>query len=147
VRGALAVGLVAATTTGCLMPQNAMPEAPPRTILQVTVDPAQYRSALPRDVQGAPVQREADGQSCRTMLSWPSNPPTPFIGSAQAASLLPWPSFDVLWGNDGYGKAAEKAVNSAGGGILYDVRADVHTTAVLGIFRTECIEVHGLVAR
>jgi hypothetical protein len=27
------------------------------------------------------------------------------------------------------------------------VRADVHTTAVLGILRWECIEVHGLVAK
>jgi hypothetical protein len=81
------------------------------------------------------------------MLSWPANPPTPFIGSAAAASLLPWPSFSVMWGNDGYAKAAARAVESAGGGTLYDVRADVHTTAVLGIWRRECIEIHALVAR
>ncbi len=135
---ALAVG-----SAGCLFPQNALPQ--PSQVVQDTRDPAQYRSPLPRDVQGAALQHEAHGESCRTMLSFPVNPPTPFIGSATAASLLPWPSYDITWGNDGYAKAVAKALQSAGGGTLVDVRADVHTTAVLGILRWECIEVHGLV--
>jgi len=134
------------TTAGCLLPQSAIP-APSGTLLQATRDPAQYRSALPRDVQGIPDHGETRGQACRTMLSWPTNPPTPFLGSAAAASLLPWPSFDVAWGNAGYAKATAEAVKAAGGGTLYDVRADVHTTAVLGILRFECVEVHALVAR
>ena len=137
--------LVAPATAGCLLPQNI--PGPGGTILQATRDPAQYKSALPRDVQGMATQGEARGKACRTMLSWPSNPPTPFLGSAGAASLLPWPSFDVEWGNAGYAKATEQAVSEAGGGILYDVRADLHTTAVLGILRFECVEVHAMIAR
>jgi hypothetical protein len=139
------VVLLLPAAAGCLMPQNAVPV--PGTVLQATRDPAQYRSALPRDVQGIPAHGETRGQACRTMLSWPSNPPTPFLGSATAASLLPWPSFDVEWGNEGYAKATEQAVKAAGGGVLYDVRADLHTTAVLGILRFECVEIHALVAR
>lgn len=138
--------LAVPATPGCLFPQNAIP-TPGGTVLQATRDPAQYRSALPRDVQGIPGRGETSGHACRTMLSWPSNPPTPFIGSAAAASLLPWPSFDVEWGNEGYAKATEQAVKAAGGGILYDVRADLHTTAILGILRFECVEIHALVAR
>ncbi len=128
-----------------MLPQNAVPV--PGTLLQATRDPAQYRAALPRDVQGSSMRGETSGQACRTMLSWPSNPPTPFLGSAEAASLLPWPSFDVEWGNAGYAKATEEAVKAAGGGVLYDVRADVHTRAVLGLLRFECIEIHARVSR
>jgi hypothetical protein len=147
VTGRLALSMVVLlATAGCLVPQNTLP-APSGTILQATRDPAQYRSALPRDTQGMATHGETRGQACRTMLSWPSNPPTPFLGSASAASLLPWPSFDVEWGNEGYAKATEQAVKAAGGGVLYDVRADVHTTAVLGILRFECVEIHALVAR
>jgi hypothetical protein len=144
---AAAVAFACVATTGCLVPQSALP-VPSATILQVTRDAAQYRSPLPRDVQGARSFEPTRGESCRTMLSWPSNPPTPFVGSAAAASLLPWPSFSVLWGNDGYVKATALALEHAGGGgTLIDVRADVHTTAVLGIWRRECIEVHAVVAR
>jgi hypothetical protein len=139
--------LAAMGATGCLSPQFT-PSVGDGTIVRDTKDPAQYRSALPRDVQGTqPMHQEAYGKSCRTMLSWPPFPPTPFIGSASAASLLPWPSFDVQWGNEGYARATQRALESAGGGFLFDVRADVHTTAVLGIFQTDCIEVHGLVAK
>jgi hypothetical protein len=99
-------------------------------------------------VQGAaPLHPEAYGESCRTLLSFPINPPTPFLGSATAASLIPWPSYSILWGNEAYAKASAKALREAGGGTLFDVRADVHTIAVLGIIRIECLEVHGLVAR
>lgn len=142
---ALAVAALAVGSAGCLMPQNAMPT--PYQVLQVTRDPAQYRSPLPRDVQGAPTPpKETHGEACRTMLSFPINPPTPFLGSATAAQLLPWPSYSITWGVDGYAKATAKALDRAGGGTLYDVRADLHTTAVLGILRWECIEVHALVA-
>jgi hypothetical protein len=142
----LAAAALTMGSAGCLFPQNAVPT--PYQVVQDTRDPAQYRSALPRDVQGSTLlAQEAYGESCRTMLSFPTNPPTPFLGSATAASLLPWPSYSVTWGNDGYAKAVAKALQRAGGGTLVDVRADLHTTAVLGILRWECIEVHGLVAK
>ncbi len=145
-KGRVVLALLGLSAGGCLVPEGALP-APSGTLLQATRDPAQYRSAQPRDVQGMAVHPETYGKACRTMISWPANPPTPFLGSAAAASLLPWPSFDVEWGNAGYAKAVERAVNAAGGGVLFDVRTDVHTTAVLGLLRFECIEVHALVAR
>ena len=140
------VALAAFGCAGCLFPQSSAPS--PQVVVQDTRDPAQYRSALPRDVQSSPpLHPEAYGESCRTILSFPTNPPTPFLGSSTAASLLPWPSYSILWGNEGYAKAAAKALRKAGGGTLFDVRADVHTIAVLGIVRIECVEVHGLVAQ
>ena len=137
---------LAAMSAGCALPQSSVPT--PYPLLHASREPAQYRSANPRDIQGSARDwPEATGVACRTMLSWPTNPPTPFLGSATAASLLPWPSFDVTWGNDGYAKAVKMALGEAAGGSLVDVRADVHTVAVLGIYRRECIEIHALVAR
>jgi hypothetical protein len=129
------------------MPQTGLP-IPSYTLVHATTDPAQYRSALPRDVT-APQKPgpEASGEACRTMITFPPEPPTPFLGSASVASLIPWPSVDATWGNDGYAKAVAKAVDGVGGGTLIDVRTDVHTTAILGIWRKECIEVHGRLAR
>ncbi len=144
--GRVVVSTLVSLSAGCAMPQG-VPSVPSYTLAHATRDPAEYRSAAPRDVQSPPARwPEAHGQACRTLLTFPPEPPTPFLGSAAAASLVPWPSFDATWGNDGYAKAVANALDSAGGGTLIDVRADVHTTAILGIWRKECIEVHGLVA-
>jgi hypothetical protein len=121
-------------------------KVPDGNIFQGSTDPAQYQSTHPRDARG-PTWRETAGAACRTLLSWPPNPPTPFLGSEQAAAYLPWNSFTVAAGNDGYALAVSRARERAGGGILFDVRADTHTTSILGIWRRECIEVHGIVAR
>jgi hypothetical protein len=119
------------------------------TIYQGTIDPVQYRSPLPRDVQGSlasPIARQARGRSCRTVLSFPSIPPTPFYGSATAAQLLPWQSLALVFGNASYAAAVSKARDSVDGAAVYDVRADMHTRAVLGLWREECIEVHASVS-
>jgi len=146
VTGRLALAALAATSVGCAIPQGTAPT--PYALLHSTRDPAQYRSANPRDVQAPPKEwPQASGEACRTMFWWLPNPPTPFLGSQTAASLLPYPSFDVAWGNAGYAKAVKVALESAGGGTLVDVRADVHTVSVLSVWRRECIEVHALVAK
>lgn len=149
-RRLLALGL-ALGASGCLLP--ATPNQPNQgTIVQATDDPFEWRSAQPRDVRGgaqgaAARLPETQGTACRTVLAWPPNPPTPFLGSATAAQLIPWPSFGVAFGNEGFAMAARQAEDAAGGGTLVDVRADLHTTSVLGIWRRECVEVHALVAR
>jgi hypothetical protein len=120
------------------------------TIYQGTVDPVQYRSPLPRDVHASPAgprDRQATGQSCRTLLSFPAIPPTPFYGSGFAAQIIPWQSLALVFGDDSYAAAVGKARDSVDGAILYDVRADIHTTALLGVWRRECIEIHAAVAR
>jgi len=40
-----------------------------------------------------------------------------------------------------------KARQSVDGALLYDVRVDLHTIAVLGIVRRDCLEVHASAAR
>jgi hypothetical protein len=148
VRTALLLAGLSATAAGCAFPQSPLP-VPSYTVVHDTRDPAQYRSALPRDVQTPPKQwAEARGESCRTMLSFPPNPPTPFLGSETAAALIPWPSVDATFGNDGYARAVAKALQDFDeGSTLVDVRTDLHTTAILGIWRRECIEVRGIVPR
>jgi len=118
------------------------------TLYQGTVDPVQYRSPLPRDVHTSPeAARQASGRSCRTLLTFPSIPPTPFYGSSLASQVIPWQSLAIVFGDQSYATAIGKARDSVDGAPLYDVRADLHTTAVLGIWRSECIEVHASVAR
>lgn len=119
------------------------------TLYQGTADPVQYRSPLPRDAHLATASgtpRGATGQSCRTVLAFPSIPPTPFYGSNLASQLVPWQSLALVFGDRSYAAALGKARDSVDGAVLYDVRADMHTTAVLGIWRRECIEVHAAVA-
>jgi hypothetical protein len=141
--------MIGALASGCAAPQGLTSALPGGTVFQASVDPAQYRSTQPRDAPTRAPSRwiDAKGESCRTMLSWPVTPPTVFLGSSTVVSVLPWASFDILWGNDGYRAAMRLASESVGGGTLFDVRADMHTTAILGIWRRECIEVHALAAK
>jgi len=131
---------------GCAFPQSPI-ATPDGTVLQATTDAMQYRSPLPRDVHLGRAPGEATGVACRTMLAFPTNPPTPFYGSNLAAQVIPWQALAITFGDDGYAAAMARAREAAAGGRLFDVRADVHTTAVLGIWRRECVEVHARVAR
>ncbi len=142
-RTGAAAGLALAA---CALPQSGVP-GPDGTILQATRDPMQYRSPQPRDAHGAGPPQVAYGEACRTMLTFPISPPTVFIGSRTAAQVLPWSPLAVTAGDDGYIKAMERAERSVDGARLYDVRADLHTTAILSILRFECVEIHALAAR
>lgn len=137
--------LVLTALTACALPQSQIPVLD-GTIYQGTRDPMQYRSALPHEGRfDRAGPREASGEACRSILTFPPSPPAVFKGSDVALAYLPWPSFAILGGNDGYALAMKRARESAGGAPLFDVRADLHTTAWLGIWRTECVEIHALV--
>jgi hypothetical protein len=56
-------------------------------------------------------------------------------------------SIGVAWGDGGYQKAMAAAQAKVPGQRLFDVRADVHVTSVLGVFRRQCLEVHAAAAR
>lgn len=144
-------GLLLAAACGPLAGCVALPTSPVAvpngTIAQVTTDPAQYRSPQPRDVGSARGPTEVTGESCRTMISFPPDPPSPFLGSSLVAQYLPWQALALTFGDDGYATAVARAHEAAGAGRLFDVRADMHTTAVLGVWRRECVEVHALVAK
>lgn len=132
---------------GCVVLPQSPIAVPNGTIAQVTTDAAQYRSPQPRDVGAVHAPITVTGVSCRTMISFPPDPPSVFLGSNVVAQDLPWQALAVTFGDDGYAAAVAAAREAAGPGRLFDVRADVHTTAVLGVWRRECIEVHALVAK
>jgi hypothetical protein len=105
----------------------------------------QWRSAAPRDASAGPHVR-ADGEACRLVLALPTQPPAVFIGSDSVVQAIPWRPVLVLAGDASYARAIAHARTSVNGALLYDVRADVHTTAILGIWRQECTEIHALAA-
>lgn len=126
--------------SGCASPVIA---AQANTIYQGTTDATQYRSPNPHDVKGAVAARPvASGTTCRTMLTFPSAPPGVFLGSNTVMQILPWNALAIVFGDDGFASAVARAREGARGGTLVDVRADLRTTAVLGIWRRECVEVH-----
>jgi hypothetical protein len=131
---------------GCAFPQAPLPSVD-GTLVNVSTGAMQYRSPLPRDVQGAAHVEETHGESCLVSLSFPPQPPALFLGSGLVVSEIPWSSLMAIAGDDGYRRAVAQARDRAGGSTLFDVRADLHTTSVLGLFRRDCIEVHGRVAR
>lgn len=142
------LALVACATgaSGCAMPQSPV-HVPDTTVFDATREPMQDRSPLPRDVHlSAGALPEATGVSCSTTISFPPLPPALFLGSESVINALPWPSFTIGAGDRGYAAAMRKAQAAAGSGTLFDVRADVHTTAVLGIWRRDCVEVHAAIA-
>ena len=135
------------STWGCAFPQSPV-HVPDATIYDGTRDVMQYRSPLPRDAQPAIVTgQQVLGVSCSTTISLPFNPPALFYGSETVISYIPWPSFTVGAGDRGYAAAMQRAYEAAGTGTLFDVRADLHTTSVLSIYRRDCTEVHASVAR
>ncbi len=128
----------------CAEPQSGIPVID-GTVYRGTTDPMQYRSSLPRDAR--PANRpwlEASGEACSTTVSFPPVPPAVFLGSEALVNALPYPSLGVAAGNDGYRRAVARARESVHGAEIFDVRADVHTTSILGIWRRDCTEVHAM---
>ncbi|HTR03873.1 MAG TPA: hypothetical protein VMN82_11810 [Thermoanaerobaculia bacterium] len=145
--GMLAMLAGSACTWGCAFPQSPV-HVPDATIYDGTRDVMQYRSPIPKDVQPAVVTgQQALGVACSTTISFPPLPPALFLGSESVINYIPWPSFTVGAGDRGYAAAMREAHEAAGDAALVDVRADLHTTAVLGIWRRDCTEVHAAVAR
>ena len=83
--------------------------------------PRAYRSATPADVKA-------------------STQDTPVTGKACFRCVL----FMVAWGDGGYAAATRDALKDHPGAILYDVKADVHSTSALaGIYSQACTVVSG----
>jgi hypothetical protein len=144
---AMAALVSALAGAGCAVP--VMPHPSGGTIYQGTTDAVQYRSALPRDVSRSPgPPREAHGTACRTTLTFPISPPAPFLGSSFALQVVPLRQpLAILAGDAGFATAMARARQSVEGASLYDVRVDMHTIAVLGIVRRDCLEIHASAAR
>jgi hypothetical protein len=132
---------------GCAVP--VVPSPSGGTIYQGTTDAVQYRSALPRDASRPPgPPREAYGTACHTTLTVPFSPPAPFLGSSFVLGTLPLRQPLVIAAGDaGFAAVMARARQSVQGAPLYDVRVDLHTIAVLGIVRRDCLEIHASAAR
>jgi hypothetical protein len=144
-RRALAAG--ALWLCACALPQSPIP-APDGTLYDRTRAAMQYRSPLPRDLPpDRRTLRRASAESCRTVLAFPPLPPAVFVGSNLAAQALPWSSLVISGGDESYRTAIARMRADAGDAPLVDVHADIHMTAVLGIWTRECVEVHALVAQ
>jgi hypothetical protein len=145
--GMLAMLAGISCTWGCAFPQSPV-HVPDPTLYDGTRDVMQYRSPIPKDVQPAVVTgQQALGVACSTTIAFPPLPPALFLGSETVINYIPWPSFTIGAGDRGYAAAMRKAHEAAGEGTLVDVRADLHTTAVLGIWRRDCTEVHAAITR
>jgi hypothetical protein len=149
-RAAVVLATALLLLEACFLSQAPIPSPNDEIALQVTRDALQYRSPLPRDLAGAHAHlsgREVRGEACQTKVSFPPVYDDPFLGSEAVLSQIPWDSANVAFGNSGYRKALARAKETAGNAALFDVRADTHTTSVLGIWTRQCTEVVASVAQ
>ena len=138
--------LVPLALAGCATSPPVPFHVPDANVYQATKDPIQYRSPLPRDLDATPARpREATGVACHTGIYLPTQQSSPFLGSQWLANAVSPANLGVLWGDAGVIRAMEEAKANAGGGTLFDVRLDVHSISVLGIFHRDCLEVHASV--
>jgi len=104
-------------------------------IFQDSAGPLSYRSTGKGSGPGRPVR----GEACQSAITLPFGL---LWAAVDAGSLANAPAFlGVGWRDGGYGKAVASANASAPGSQLIDVRADLHTKIVLGIWRQQCVEV------
>lgn len=86
---------------------------------------------LPRNIE----VRDVQGRACESGLQVPWGALTEPAGAA-----LDWMFASVGWGNSGYQRALREAAGQvAPDALLYDVRADLQTISVLGIWRQQCL--------
>jgi len=143
---AMLAGLLAGLA-GCAAPTFPPPQQSAYTVAQLTRDSMAYRSALPRDAPDRRVLTPVHGEACASAIFFPPSPPDPFFGSNLVEPYIPWPSFSAVFGDDGYARAVAQAMRDMPDARLIDVRADVRTTSVLGIWVRGCVVVHGMAAR
>jgi hypothetical protein len=104
-------------------------------VYQDTVDPLSYRSSPGALAKRVPVR----GEACQSALTLPFGL---LVAAFEAGNTAAAPAFlGAGWGDGGYAKAVSAASASAPGTRLVDVRADLHTTIVLGVWRQQCVQV------
>lgn len=118
---------------------------PDGTVYQGTTGPIQYRGAAIRDMKVPAHPKEAYGEACSDAIYLPTAPSSPFPGSAILANVANLPTIGAAWGDGGIVRALAAAKENARGGTLYDVRLDLHSLSILGIFHHDCVEVHAAV--
>lgn len=104
-------------------------------VYQDSAGPLSYRSVAKGSQPGLPVW----GEACQSAVTLPFGL---LWAAVDAGNLANAPAFlGVGWGDGGYGKAVSSARAAAPGSRLVDVRADLRTRVVLGIWRQQCVEI------
>jgi hypothetical protein len=113
---------------------------PPHVVYQDATGPLAYRSV---PVSPGPL-REVRGEACQSAITFPLALVWGAIESGNPANASAFLS--AGWGNAGYAEAVASARQSAPHAPLVNVRADLHTRIILGVWRQECVCVVGSVA-
>lgn len=108
---------------------------PSLVLYQNSVGPLSYRS----QPVGAGPSREVRGEACQSALTLPVGLVWAAIKAGNAAYA---PAFlSGGWGEGGYAEALSSALKSAPNARLVNVRADLNTRIILGIWREQCVRV------
>lgn len=107
-------------------------------LYQDSAGPLSYRA----DARIAGPARPVNGRACQSALTLPV---VLLWGAVRGGSLANAPGFvGAGWGDGGYIKAATEARASIPAAHLVDVRADLRTTVILGLWRRQCVELSAL---
>jgi hypothetical protein len=137
----LAVLALGAACVACQIPPSPV-HVPDGTVYEGTHNPVQYRAALIRDLKVNATPKQAYGEACKTGFYLPTYQVSPFLGSSWLANAVTPFNVGVVWGNAGVIRAIAEAKESSGAKLLYNVRLDQHSTAILGVWHRDCVEVH-----
>jgi hypothetical protein len=109
---------------------------PPLAVYQNSVGPLSFRSQA---AAGSAPAREVRGEACQSALTLPVGLVWAAIKSGNTAYA---PGFlSGGWGEGGYAEAVSSAAKSAPNALLVNVRADLNTRIILGIWRQQCVRV------
>jgi hypothetical protein len=111
---------------------------PPFVVYQDSRGPLSYRAAAP-----APgTLPEVRGEACQSAITLPVG----LVWAAfKAGSTARAPGFlGGGWGAGGYAEAVSRALASTPNARLVDVRADLQTRIILGVWRQQCVRVTAL---
>jgi hypothetical protein len=108
---------------------------PPLVLYQNSVGPLSYRS----QPVGSGAAHEVRGEACQSAITLP-------VGLVWAAIKAGNTAFATAflsggWGEGGYAEALASALKSAPNARLVNVRADLNTKIILGIWREQCVRV------
>jgi hypothetical protein len=104
-------------------------------LVQDSTGPLSYRAALAAPGPARPVR----GAACQSAITLPFGLILAAFESGNPANAAAF--VGAGWGDGGYERALAAAAAAAPGARLADVRADLRTRIVLGIWRQQCVEV------
>lgn len=141
---ALGIAAAALVAAGCAPPpyhaRMGVLVPSPLMVYEGATGPLSHQAPTLRD--GTRLVGETTGEACQSGLALPIGLAGLFTPTPAAPA-----SIGVAWGDGGWSEAMKDAQKKAPGGRLVDVRADLHVTNILFVWRRQCLEIHAAVAR